>query len=96
MQVAVDKLSERLVQLATQLNEFRPARSEDVATGHSQLSQNVNVRMQIQSQRIDTITDSVQRIEKDSTDNTKPLHDLIVNMENLGESFKQFKSEVTA
>ena len=36
----------------------------------------------------------MQRIEKDSTDNTKLLHDLIVNMENLGESFKQMKSEV--
>ena len=52
--------------------------------------------MQIQSQRIDIVTDSVQRIEKDSADNTKLLHDLIVNMENLGESFKQFKSEVMA
>ena len=28
-------------------------------------------------------------------DNTKLLHDLLVNTENLGESFKQLKSEVT-
>ena len=50
--------------------------------------------MQVQSQRIDTVTDSVQKIEKNSADNTKLLHDLMINMENLGESFKQFKSEV--
>ena len=95
-QVAVNKLSAQLAQLATQLNEFHLARSENVATSHTQLLQDVNERMQIQSQRIDTVTHSVQRIEKDSADNTKLLHDLIVNMENLGESFKQFKSEVTA
>ena len=50
--------------------------------------------MQVHSQRIDTVTDSVQKIEKDSADNTKLLHGLMINMENLGESFKQFKSEV--
>ena len=66
----------------------------DVAIGHAQLSQDVNVRLQVQSQRIDTVTGSVQRIEKDSADNTKLLHDLLVNMENLGESFKNLKSEV--
>ena len=54
------------------------------------------MRMEIQSQRIDAVTNSVQRIEKDSADNTKLLHDLLVNMENLGESFKQLKSEVMA
>ena len=48
----------------------------------------------MQSQRIDTVTDSVQRIERDSADNTKLLHELIVNMENLGESIKYLKSEM--
>ena len=53
----------------------------------------MNDHLQVPSQRIDTVTDSVQRIEKDSANNTKLLHDLIVNMENLGESLKQMKSE---
>ena len=44
----------------------------------------------------DTVIDSVQRIERDSADNTKLLHDLVINMENLGESLKQMKSEVKA
>ena len=93
-QVSVNELSAQLAQLTTQLNKFRPMLSEDVVTGQNQLSQDVDKRMQVQSQRIDTITDSVQKIEKDSADNTKLLHDLMINMENLGESFKQFKSEV--
>ena len=37
-QVAVEKLSAQLAQLTTQLNEFRPMRSEDVVGGHNQLS----------------------------------------------------------
>ena len=95
-QAVVDKLSAQLAQLSTQLNEFKPASSADVAIGQNQLSQDVNVRLQDQAQRIDTVIDSVQKIERDSVDNTKLLHDLMVSMENLGESLKQLKSEVKA
>ena len=56
----------------------------------------MNVRLQAHAQRIDTITDSVQKIERDTVDNTKLLHDLVISMENLGESLKQMKSEVKA
>ena len=93
-QAAVDKLSAQLAQLSTQLTEFQPAHSTDVAIGQNQLSQDVNVRLQAHAQRIDTVTDSVQKIERDSADNTKLLHDLVISMENLGESLKQIKSEV--
>ena len=92
----VDQLSAQLSQLATQLKEFGPARSSDVATGQTQLSQDFGGRLQVQTQRIDTVTDSVQRIEKDTADNTKLLHDLIVNMENLGDSIKYMKGEMAA
>ena len=87
-------MSAQLAQLSTQLSEFQPARSADVAIGQNQLSQDVNVRLQAQSQRIDSVTDNVKKIERDSADNTKLLHDLVINMENLGESLKQIKSEV--
>ena len=52
--------------------------------------------MQLQSQRIDNVFDSVQQIDRDSADNTKLLHELLVNMENLGESVKYLKSELAA
>ena len=35
-------------------------------------------------------------MERDTVDNTKLLHDLVVSMENLGESLKNLKSEVKA
>ena len=42
------------------------------------------------------MNESVQKIERDSVDNTKLLHDLVISMENLGQSLKQMKSEVKA
>ena len=48
----------------------------------------------MQSIRIDTVSDSVQKIQTDTTDNTKLLHDMLVNMENLGESIKYLKAEM--
>ena len=56
---AVDQLSTQLAQLVTQLAENRPARTTDVAMGQHQLSQDVNIHLQAQSRRIDTVTDSV-------------------------------------
>ena len=96
---AFDNMSAQLSQLALQFAE-RPAMrtTTDVAMGpeHAQLVPEVNTRLQLQSQRIDTISDSVQRMERDSADNTKLLHELIVSMENMGESVKFLKAEVAA
>ena len=64
--------------------------------GQNQLLQDVDVRLQAQSQQIDTVSERVQRMERDTVDNTKLLHDLVVGMENLGESLKTLKSEVKA
>ena len=66
--------------------ELQSTRNADVAMGENQLSQDFDVRLQAQSQRIDTVNESVQKIERDSVDNTKLLHDLLTGMENLGES----------
>ena len=68
----------------------------DVAMGENQSLQDVDVRLQAQSQRIDTVSESVQKIERDSVDNTQLLHDLVTGMENLGESLKNLRSEVKA
>ena len=56
----------------------------------------LDIRLQAQSQRIDTVSESVQKIERDSVDNTQLLHDLVTGMENLGESLKSLRSEVKA
>ena len=95
-QTAIDNLSSQLSQLAAQLAEIQPARSSDVVTGHQQLSHDFGAQMQVQSVRIDNVNDSVRKIQQDTADNTKLLHDMIVNMENLGDSIKYMKSEMAA
>ena len=51
--------------------EFQSTRNADVAMCENQLSQDFDVRPQAQSQRIDTVNESVQKIERDFVDNTK-------------------------
>ena len=92
----MDEIAVNLATLTDQLNRFKPASVAEVSGSQNQLLQDVDVRLQTQAQRIDTVTDSVQKIERDSADNTKLLHDLLISMENLGESLKQIKSEVKA
>ena len=86
-------MSTQFADLATKLAEFKPARSSDVAKEQQQLSQDVSVQLQVQSRRIDTVSDSIQKFEENAADNTKLLHDLLVNMENLGDTVKQMKSD---
>ena len=61
--------------------------------GQQQLLQDVSDRLQVQSHRIDTVSESIQKFEENAADNTKLLHDLLVNMENLGDTIKQMKSD---
>ena len=90
---AVDQLSTQLSELATKLAEFQPARNVEVVQGQQQLSQELSESLQIQTVRIDNVSESIQKMEKDSADNTKLLHDLLVNMENLGDSVKQMQND---
>ena len=90
---AFDDLSARLGNVATQLTQMNAAQGTEVATGREQMSQEFGARLQLQSQRIDSVSDSIQQMRQEAADNTKLLHDMIVNMENLGESVKNMQSE---
>ena len=57
------------------------------------VSSTVSDRLQVQSHRIDTVSESIQKFEENAANNTKLLHDLLVNMENLGDTVKQMKSD---
>ena len=52
--------------------------------GQQQLSQDVGNRLQAQSQRIDTVSESIKRFEEKAVDDSKLLNDLLVMVENLG------------
>ena len=60
----------------------------DVVVGQAKMSEDVNTRLQLRSQRVDVISESIQKVQKETPNNSEVLHTLLVGMENLGNSFK--------
>ena len=92
----MDEIAANLATLTNQLNRFKPASVADVSGSQEQLSFAVDERINLQSQRIDTVSESMQEARKTAQENSEILHDLLVGMENLGESVKQLREEVNA
>ena len=90
----MDEIAANLATLTDQLNRFKPASVEDVLGSQEQLSSAVDDRINLQSLRLDTVSESVQDARKTAQENTEMLHDLLVSMENLGENVKQLREEV--
>ena len=61
--------------------------------GQQQLAQDVIDHLQAQSQRIETVSDSIQKFEEKVADDSKLLHDLLVSVENLGDTVRQMKTD---
>ena len=62
---AMDNLAAKLDQLTTQLNEYRPAQESTVAAQGEQLSTNVEMRLQLQSSRLDNFAATLQKARED-------------------------------
>ena len=92
----MDEIAANLATLTDQLNRFKPASVADVSGSQEQLSSAVDERINLQSLRLDTVSESVQDARKTAQENTEMLHDLLVSMENLGENVKQLREEVNA
>ena len=92
----MDEIAANLATLTNQLNRFKPVSVADVSGSQEQLSSAVDERINLQSQRIDTVSESMQEAHKTAQENSEILHDLLVGMENLGESVKQLQEEVNA
>ena len=60
------------------------------------MSSAVDDRLNLQSQRIDSMSESAHEAYKIAQDNVEMLHNLLVGMENLGENVKQLWEEVNA
>ena len=58
------------------------------------MSEAVETRLNLKSLRLDAVNKSVQQAQKTATDNSDILHDLLVGVENLGETVKQLREEV--
>ena len=50
--------------------------------------------MNLQSPRIDVVTESVQKAQKAAEDNAELLQNLLVGVENMGENLKKFREEM--
>ena len=92
----MDEIAANLATLTNQLNRFKPASVADVSGSQKQLSSAVDEKINLQSQRIDTVSESTQEVRKTAQKNSEMLHDLLVGMENLGENVKQLREEVNA
>ena len=58
------------------------------------MSEEFEQRLQLHSVRMDSISESVHEAQKTATETAGTLHDLVVGIENLGESVKQLREEV--
>ena len=52
------------------------------------MSEDVNTRLQLQSQRVGVISESVQKVQKETANNSEVLQTLLVGMKNLGDNLK--------
>ena len=90
----MDEIASNLAKLTEQLNRFKPAHEADVQGSQEKLSSDVDEKLNLQSSRIDAVSESVHEARKTTQDNAELLQTLLVSIENLGENFKQMREEM--
>ena len=90
---AVDNIATRLDQLATQLNEYRPAQEATVMAQGEELSTNIKMRLQLQSSHLANFAESLQRAREEQHSTVDTLQTILVNLENLSENFHRLQEE---
>ena len=65
----VDEIAVELANLTKQLNEFKPASEAVVGEVNKQVSEEVNARLNLKSERIDNVNEFVQKAQKTASDN---------------------------
>ena len=66
----------------------------DVTGSEKKISDAVDNQLKLQSLRIDAVDESVQKAQKTATETSETLHDMLVGIENLGETVKQLRAEI--
>ena len=94
-QETVNKIASEL-DLLKQLNQYKPIFEADAAAREKQMSSDVDARLQLQSQRVDNLTESVQKVQENTVNNAETLQALLISMENLGENFKELRDDMLA
>ena len=94
-QEIMNKMASELDQLK-QLKQNKPILEADAVKREKQMSSDVDARLQLQSQRVDNLTESVHKVQKDTVNNADTLQTLLISMENLGENFKELRDGMLA
>ena len=92
----VDNIATRLDQLTTQLNEYRPAQEVIeviVAAQGEKLSTNVEMRLQLQSSRLENFAESLHKAREEQHSTADTLQTILVSLENLSQNFRRLQEE---
>ena len=90
----MDDVAVGLEGLMKQLNDFKPASETIVGDTQKQISAQVDARLNLQSERIDNVNVAVERGQKAAEDNSEMSQNLLIGMENMGDSIKQLREEM--
>ena len=93
-QAAVGKIATDLEELTRQLNAFKPASVSGVEDAQKQYSEQLNARLTLQSERMDKISESVDKQQQTASENAELLQNLLVGIENLGDNLKSIHQEM--
>ena len=93
-QAAVGKIATDLEELTRQLNAFKPTSVESVEDAQKQYSEQLNARLTLQSDRMDKISESVEKQQKTASENAELLQNFLIGVEHLGENLKSIHNEM--
>ena len=94
MQNTIGAIAAGLDKLTKQLNVFKPASSVDVEGAQKQFSEQIEVRLTLQSDRMELIAKSVAEQAKTANDNADLLKNLLIRLENMGENLKKMQEDM--
>ena len=90
----MDEIAANLATLTDQLNQFKLASVAEVSGSQELLSSKKKKKINLQSVRLDNVSETVNETQKIAQETAELLHNLLVGMENLGENVKQLREEV--
>ena len=90
----MQQIEASLAQLTKQLNEIRPVSEKNVGDVQKEFSAQFEQRLTLQSSRIDTLSEAMEKSQKAAEDNTEMLQNLLIGIENMGDNLKQFREEM--
>ena len=65
-----------------------------IGEANKQVSDEVNTCLNLQSERIDLVNESVQKAQKTASDNAEILQNLLIGLENMGENVQHLGEKI--